>query len=146
MSATRRECVACGAAIKIRTSNAKMASALCGDCTKLEYLANGAAVLRMRREPKGACFSLGNIVITPGAVKALAEGPQHVSEFLMRHVRGDRGALRPHDTTALTASGPGEQDRVTSEYTTSSGQRLWVITSLTENAGTTVLLPEEWPA
>jgi hypothetical protein len=36
------------------------------------------------------------------------------------------------------------RDRVMSEYTTSRGRRLWVITSLGGGGGTTVFLPEEY--
>lgn len=120
-------------------------------------------VVALRQELDGARFPLGKITVTPEAVGALAAASQHAAEFLARHVRGDWGGLGRFDETELTAdeerrgweatSDPAKinrwnllhgRDRLMSEYTTSRGTRVWVITALEGAGGTTVLLPEEY--
>lgn len=160
-------CVACGAPLELTIvepfAGAHLVAALCPDCTDQQFLDHGGAVLTLRRELEGARFRLGKITITAGAVAALADGAQHAVVFLDRHVRGDWGEYGYCDRIQLTADERRRgweatddtakinkwnllngQDRIMSEYRTSRGQRLWVITSLDGKGGTTVLLPEEY--
>ncbi len=44
-----------------------------------------------------ARFNLGRVLITPGALEALAESNQHPLEFLQRHVSGDWGEVCDED-------------------------------------------------
>lgn len=161
------QCVACGAPLELTVSEpfvqAEIIGALCSACTDLQFLAQGGAVLTLRRELPDARISLGKITITAGAVAALAGATQHVTEFLARHVRGDWGTIGCCDEVQLT---PDElqrgwevtdesakinkfnllngRDEIMSEYQTSRGERLWVITWLGQEPHTTVLLPEEY--
>jgi hypothetical protein len=96
-------------------------------------------------------------------VAALANAGQHAALFLARHVRGDWGEYGRCDEIQLTVeerrrgweatddSGKlnksnllNRRDRIMSEYQTSRGKRLWVITLLDGAGATTVLLPEEY--
>jgi hypothetical protein len=160
-------CSACGAPLEISVAEpfagAHLARALCPACTELQFLKGGGAILELRREPEGARFPLGKVTITGGAVEALAETGEHAAAFLARHVRGDWGACGQCDKIRLTADEQrrgweatddpdkinkwnllNRRDRIMSEFSTSRGTRLWVITSLDHGGGTTVLLPSEY--
>jgi hypothetical protein len=142
---------------------AKVVGSLCPACTDQRFLGEGGAVLMLRRELQGARFDLGKITITAKAVAALAEASQHAVEFLVRHVRGDWGEGGYCDEIQLTLDEERRgweatddsakinksnllhgRDRIMSEYTTNSGQRLWIITTLDGPGGTTIFLPEEY--
>jgi len=167
MSRVNAKCSACGAPLKLDVAQpfaeAEVAAALCPTCTDQQFLDQGGAVLTLRSELQDARFALGKVTITTGAVEALADASQHAVEFLVRHVRGDWGNYGHCDEIQLTAderqrgweatddSGKinksnllSRRDRVMSEYTTSLDRRLWVITCLDGDGGTTVLLPEEY--
>jgi hypothetical protein len=117
----------------------------------------------LRQEPERALFPLGKVTITGGAVEALADASQHAASFLARHARGDWGKTGHFQQIELTdderrrrweaTDDSGKinksnvlncRDRIMSEYTTARGRRLWVITCLDREGGTTVLLPEEY--
>jgi hypothetical protein len=89
-----------------------------------------------------ALFPLGRVVATPGALRALEKAEQAPQEFLARHVSGDWGDIpaedRQENELALTRA-----LRIVSAYTTSTGERLWIITEADRSA-TTFLLPEEY--
>src|SRR5262249_8930596 len=59
-------------------------------------------VLTLRQELAGACFALGKITLSAGALAALADAGQHAVAFLQRHVRGDWGTFGTLDQTELT--------------------------------------------
>jgi hypothetical protein len=87
-------------------------------------------------------FSPGQTLITPGAIKALAQAEQHPGDFLSRHLQGDWGELCEEDKQ--TNQEALEQDlRLLSAYRTTGGSRLWIITEADRSA-TTILLPEEY--
>jgi hypothetical protein len=161
------KCAVCGAPLELAVGEtfveAALAAALCPGCTDQQFLDGGGSILRLRQEPEKAIFPLGKVTITGGAVEALAESDQHAAAFLARHVRGDWGKNGRFDQIELTetkrrrgwevtddsgkinkCSVVNGRDRVISEYTTIRGRRLWVITSLDNGGGTTVLLPEEY--
>jgi hypothetical protein len=87
-------------------------------------------------------FSLGMVVGTQGAVDALEEAGQSPQEFLDRHVRGDWGDAPAADKQANDFS-LQRGFRILSSYTTTAGERIWVITEADRSA-TTMILPEEY--
>ncbi len=87
-------------------------------------------------------FELGQIVATPGALRALQEAEQSPTAFLDRHVTGDWGELGDEDKQANERA-LREDLRILSAYTTSAGVALWVITEADRSA-TTLLLPHEY--
>jgi hypothetical protein len=87
-------------------------------------------------------FALGQILATPGALKALEESSQSPAEFLARHASADWGEVDAEDAKENELS--VEQGfRILSAYRTSKGVRLWIITEADRSA-TTVLLPDEY--
>ncbi len=87
-------------------------------------------------------FPLGQIVATPGALRALQEAEQSPTAFLDRHVTGDWGELGDEDKQANERA-LREGLRILSAYTTSDGVKLWIITEADRSA-TTMLLPSEY--
>jgi hypothetical protein len=167
MAAVTGTCRVCGCPLMVKIAqpfaDAALVAPLCRECTDQLFLAQGGAVLTLRRDPEGARFSLGKITITSGAVAALAQASQHAAEFLVPHVQGDWGTYGRCDEIELTEderrrgweatddSGKinkfnllTHQDSIMSEYSTSQGTPLWVVTQLRGGGVTTVLLPEEY--
>ena len=89
-----------------------------------------------------AMFSLGRIVATPGALRALERANQSAALFLARHAGGDWGELDREDVRENEYS-LAHGFRLLSSYTTSAGEKLWVITEADRSAST-LLLPEEY--
>jgi len=89
-----------------------------------------------------AMFPLGRIVATPGALAALERSSQSAAHFLARHAVGDWGELEREDVRENEYS-VAHGFRLLSSYTTSAGEKLWVITEADRSA-TTLLLPEEY--
>lgn len=87
-------------------------------------------------------FPLGQIVATPGALRALQRAEQAPAEFLARHRRGDWGELNDEDKAENDFS-VQHGFRILSVYTTSAGDKLWLITEA-DRSSTTVLLPREY--
>jgi hypothetical protein len=87
-------------------------------------------------------FSLGQVVATPGALRALEEANQLPLEFLARHQTGDWGEVAVEDRTENELS-VEKGLRILSAYRTSTDVRIWVITEADRSA-TTILLPEEY--
>jgi hypothetical protein len=87
-------------------------------------------------------FSLGKIVATPGALRALEESGQTPEFFLDRHVQGDWGEVDAGDK-ALNDEALASGERLLSAYRTLRNVRLWII-SEADRASTTILLPEEY--
>ena len=87
-------------------------------------------------------FELGRIVATPGALRALEAAEQLPAEFLDRHVTGDWGDLDDEDKQENEFS-IQNGFRILSAYTTSAGDKIWIITEADRSA-TTLLLPEEY--
>ena len=87
-------------------------------------------------------FPLGQIVATPGALRALEQAEQSPFEFLDRHVRGDWGELGEEDQQE-NAFSVQHGFRILSAYTTSAGETLWIITER-DRSVTTLLVPDEY--
>jgi hypothetical protein len=86
-------------------------------------------------------FTLGQVVVTPGALAALEKAGQQPGDFLARHVSGDWGEVPPEDIKENEFS-LKRGFRVLSAYRTSAGTKLWVITEA-DRSSTCILLPEE---
>jgi hypothetical protein len=89
-----------------------------------------------------ARFSLGRVVATPGALKALEEANQNPLEFLERHQAGDWGELCDEDKDENEFS-VRNGFRILSAYRTRNNVKLWVITEA-DRSVTTLLLPHEY--
>jgi len=87
-------------------------------------------------------FPLGRVVATPGALRALEKAEQLPAEFLDRHVNGDWGDV-PEDDKQENEFSVEHGFRILSAYTTSAGDRIWIITEADRSA-TTILLPSEY--
>jgi hypothetical protein len=167
MAVTKASCTACGAPVSVATSGifagVEVLGTLCAVCTDQQFLDGGGSVLTLRGELEESRFPLGKVTITPGAVALLAETAQHAVTFLERHVRGDWGEFGHYDEIHLTADEQRRgweatddtakinkynlvngRDQIVSEFHTSRGEQLWVITSLEPAGGTTVLVPAEY--
>lgn len=97
-------------------------------------------------------FDPGQIVMTPGAINAMAEAGSTPGEFLRRHVSGDWGKLDAHDTKA-NEDAIRTGLRLFSVYEMKGGEKLWVITEAidlqvgeksSQRQLTTLLLPSEY--
>lgn len=89
-----------------------------------------------------ALFELGAIVATPGALEAVREAGDDLGLLLIRHANGDWGTLdsedwEENDRSVLQGS------RILSAYTTSKGERIWIITEH-DRSVSTILLPSEY--
>jgi hypothetical protein len=87
-------------------------------------------------------FPLGRVTATPGALHALEEAGQLPAEFLDRHVNGDWGEVPEADKQENEFS-IEHGFRILSAYTTSAGEKIWIITEA-DRSYTTILLPEEY--
>lgn len=85
---------------------------------------------------------LGRVLITPGALDALAHAAADPRRLLDRHRRGDWGDLEAHDQAANDAA-VVEGERLLSAYTLRTGATVWVITEA-DRSCTTFLLPDEY--
>jgi hypothetical protein len=87
-------------------------------------------------------FLLGQIVATQGALHALQDASQEPGEFLKRHARGDWGEVCAEDKV-LNDRAVVQGTRLLSAYTSSKGERFWIITEA-DRSVTTILLPEDY--
>ena len=87
-------------------------------------------------------FDLGQIVATPGALRALEEAGESPFAYLERHVTGDWGDLveedRQENELALRRG-----FRLFSAYRLQDETKIWIITEQDRSA-TTLLLPQEY--
>lgn len=87
-------------------------------------------------------FSLGTVVATPGALRALEESGESAFDLLYRHASGDWGELDEHDKRENELS-LVHGFRLLSAYKLKSGEKIWVI-SEADRSVTTLLLPEDY--
>jgi hypothetical protein len=92
-------------------------------------------------------FSLGQVVATPAALKALEDAGQSPAFFLDRHIQGDWGTVNAEDKQ-LNDQALVDGSRLLSAYKTLKGERLWIITEAADDQGkraaTTILTPSEY--
>ena len=86
-------------------------------------------------------FTLGRIVMTPGAAAAFAATGERPFSFLARHQRGDWGDVSPEDAAENDVS-ISQGFRILSASALQDGTRLWIRTEA-DHSGTTILLPDE---
>jgi hypothetical protein len=148
MAVVRSACVACGIpvtrVVPEAFADAALAAPLCDDCTDRHFVDGGGAVVSLRADPEGALFPLGKVVVTAGAVAALADAGEHAASFVARHARGDWGDHGHCDAIELTEDERRRgweateddakmnksnllhrRDQVLSAYRTGRGTRLW---------------------
>jgi hypothetical protein len=111
-------------------------------------------MLAVRWEPVRGCwtsaivppfrprFPLGQLVVTPGALAALAESEQSPMEFVRWHHQGDWGEV-PEEDRQENEYAVTHGFRLVSAYTLRTGVRIWIITEADRSA-TTILLPSEY--
>ena len=87
-------------------------------------------------------FPLGQVVGTPGALKAIAEAGQSPEFFLDKHVAGDWGEIGNEDKRA-NEHALVDGSRLLSAYRTLRGVKIWVITEA-DRSSTCLLRPEEY--
>ena len=92
-------------------------------------------------------ISLGRLLATPRALKAMGEAGQTPLDFITRHARGDWGELCEEDKR-LNDEALVDGSRLLSSYRLSNGKKLWVISEAQDDNGyraaTTCLLPSEY--
>ncbi len=87
-------------------------------------------------------FSLGQVVMTPGAAAAFEASGDDPLAFLIKHGSLDPGDLDAHDIRENQLS--VEQGlRILSAYRLSDGARIWIITEA-DRSSTCILLPDEY--
>jgi hypothetical protein len=88
-------------------------------------------------------FTIGWLLMSPGAHVALVESQEDPRSFVARHMQGDWGDVRP-DEWAANDYAVRHGERLFSVYYTRHGRTLWVVTAANRYS-TTILLPEESP-
>ena len=92
-------------------------------------------------------FSLGQLLATPAALKALEESGQSPEFFLDKHVQGDWGEVCEGDKQ-LNDQAVVDGGRILSAYKTLKGVKIWIITEAADDQGnraaTTTLLPDQY--
>jgi hypothetical protein len=92
-------------------------------------------------------FNLGQVVATPGALKAIEESGQTPAFFLDQHIQANWGEVCDEDKR-LNDGALVDGSRLLSAYRTLRGTRIWIITEAVgddgQRAATTILLPEEY--
>ena len=99
-----------------------------------------------RAPAPAAKFQLGQLVATPGAIRAMQEAGIEPRDLISRHLRGDWGDLC-EDDKRLNDEAIKDGSRIFSAYKF-GGVKFWVITEAADDSGvraaTTILLPEEY--
>ena len=93
-------------------------------------------------------FGMGRLLITPGALEALARTNQSEWALLSKHVVGDWGVVGDEDWQANEDS-LLDGSRLLSAYVLNDGNtKVWIITEAKNDSGvreaTTILLPDEY--
>lgn len=88
-------------------------------------------------------FKLGQVVATPGALRAIQENNVDALSLLLRHANGDWGCIPQEDRLENRLSVENGY-RVMSSYAINDrGDKLWIITEA-DRSSTCLLLPEEY--
>jgi hypothetical protein len=90
----------------------------------------------------GPLFSLGQVVMTPGAAAAFEASGDDPLAFLIKHVSLDPGDLDAHDIRENRLSAEHGL-RILSAYRLSDQTRIWIITEA-DRSSTCILLPSEY--
>lgn len=87
-------------------------------------------------------FKFGQLVATPGALRAAEKSGDNLLKLLARHSRGDWGDVCPEDARA-NEDALKHGARLLSVYHLRDKTKLYIITEA-DRASTCVLLPEEY--
>jgi len=87
-------------------------------------------------------FPCGQLVATPGALRAFQAASESPFAYLQRHLSGDWGELDPEDVRENERS-LIHGWRLLSAYRLCNGTKVWVITEA-DRASTCFLLPDEY--
>ncbi len=99
--------------------------------------------MQQEQEPtRRPLFSLGDVVITPGALAAFVAASAYITPYLARHQQGAWGNLDPADIRA-NEHAVQVGARLLSAYHLTDGTTIWIITEA-DRSSTCVLLPEEY--
>jgi hypothetical protein len=96
----------------------------------------------MASKARGAQFSPGQVVATPGALAAFADACRTPDGYLARHLAGDWGDVDAGDGRA-NVEDLEHEGRLLSSYKLNTGVKFWIITEA-DRSSTCVLLPEEY--
>lgn len=91
-------------------------------------------------QPEKPLFPLGMLMITMPALRTISD--PDIRAALGRHMRGDWGEVDVEDKRANDGA-LKNGTRLFSAYTSSKGQRFWLITEA-DRSQTTVLLPDDY--
>jgi len=92
-------------------------------------------------------FPLGQLLATPGALRAVEESGQSPDFFLEKHASADWGEVCDEDKRANDQA-LVDGSRILSAYRTLKGVRIWIITEAADDQGrrvsSTILKPDEY--
>ncbi len=99
--------------------------------------------MQQEQEPtRRPLFSLGDVVITPGALAAFVTANTYITPYLARHQQGAWGDLDPHDRRA-NEQAVQHGARLLSAYQLRDATTIWIITEA-DRSSTCILLPSEY--
>lgn len=93
-------------------------------------------------KPKTQKFAPGQILATPGVLKALEDANESALPYLQAHLSGEWGILDEEDKQA-NDDALKFGDRLLSAYKLKDRTKIWIITEADRSA-TTLLLPDEY--
>ncbi|MDE1142907.1 MAG: hypothetical protein V4793_25935 [Paraburkholderia tropica] len=97
----------------------------------------------MYKNDQAPLFTLGQIVMTPGALDLMCRAGIFPLRLVLRHQRGDWGSLDEQDRAANDRAVHG-RTRILSSYEVGARrEKIWIITEA-DRSVTTVLLPSEY--
>jgi hypothetical protein len=88
-------------------------------------------------------FKLGQVVATPGALRAIEENVVDSWSLLQRHANGDWGCIPEEDKLENLLSVENGYRVMSSYPMNEQGDKLWIITEA-DRSSTCLLLPEEY--
>ena len=88
-------------------------------------------------------FELGQVVATPGALRAIEENGIDMVSLLQRHANGDWGCVPGQDKLENMLSVENGYRVMSSYLLNERGDKVWVITEA-DRSSTCLLLPEEY--
>ena len=88
-------------------------------------------------------FKLGQVVATPGALRAIEENDIDTWSLLQRHANGGWGSVPEEDKLENQLSVENGYRIMSSYPLNDSGEKLWIITEA-DRSSTCLLLPEEY--
>lgn len=87
-------------------------------------------------------FPLGQLLATPGVLRAVESSGDDLPALISRHASGDWGDVSVRDKRANDRD-VIDGNRLLSAYHLKNGAKVWVLTE-GDRSATTVLLPEEY--